>query len=144
MAAKTSIRRILVPTDFSASSRAAYPMALAQAKAMKAGIVLLHVVDLMPLVTLEGGMVPVKLEGHESAARRRLEAEAKRLRGAKVKSVSANGAPADEIVRQAKKQGCGMIVMSTHGHRGLMAWVLGSVAERVLRGAECPVLVVKP
>lgn len=138
------IRRILVPTDFSKASRAAYPLAAALARKWGAGLVLLNVVDVMPLITLEGGMVPVGLPDFEGQARARMRIETRRLEGARVRTRVVPGTPDVEIVREARKLKCDLVVMSTHGRRGFARWILGSVAERVLRRAACPVLVVKP
>jgi hypothetical protein len=55
----------------------------------------------------------------------------------------ADGNPSEEILRQARDTGCDLIVMGTHGRRGLGRLLLGSVAEEVMRKAPCPVLTVK-
>lgn len=142
--ARQKSRRILLPTDFSPSSRVAYPEAVAQAKAAGGTVVLLNVVDVLPLMPVEGGVPPVYRDHFVEDARRAMKKEVRRLSGVPVRPVVTEGPPADEILRQVKKQGCGLIVMGSHGRRGFARWVLGSVAERVVRGAACPVLVVKP
>ena len=144
MARATKVARILLPTDFSPASRAAYPEAVARAKSSGATVVLLNVVDVLPLMPIEGGVAPVYRDGFLADAKRSMKKELRRFRGIRVRPVVAEGPPADEILRQVKKQECGLIVMGSHGRRGFARWLLGSVAERVLRGSACPVMVVKP
>ncbi len=140
----SKVRRILVPTDFSPASRAAYPEAVAQARSTGATLILLNVVDVLPLMPIEGGVAPVYRDGFLADAKRSMKKELRRFPGVRVRPVVAEGPPADEILRQVTKQECGRIVMRSHGRRGFVRWLLGSVAERVLRGAACPVMVVKP
>jgi nucleotide-binding universal stress UspA family protein len=54
------------------------------------------------------------------------------------------GRPADEIIDYAEREGVDLIVMSTHGRSGLTRWILGSVADKVLRGSHLPILLVRP
>jgi nucleotide-binding universal stress UspA family protein len=67
-----------------------------------------------------------------------------RERGATVRHAIRAGNPAEEILNHALDIEADMIVMSAHGHSGASRWVYGSVASRVLRGASCPVLLVRP
>jgi nucleotide-binding universal stress UspA family protein len=64
-------------------------------------------------------------------------------RNVKVRTQVGHGAAAEEIVLIAKTEGADLIVISTHGSTGLERWVFGSVAEKVVRLAECPVLTVR-
>jgi nucleotide-binding universal stress UspA family protein len=64
-------------------------------------------------------------------------------RGLAVESVVGQGDPADEILEQADAKGCDLIAMSSHGHRGLMDLLLGSVASAVRHAARVPVLLVR-
>lgn len=75
-----------------------------------------------------------------------LQAVAARVRGwgATVRYEIREGNPAEEILRYAEGEGIDLILMSTHGLSGFSRWVYGSVADRVLRGASCPVLLVRP
>ncbi len=75
-----------------------------------------------------------------------LQGVAARVRewGAVVRYEVREGNPAEEILRYAEEQGIDLILMGTHGLSGLGRWVYGSVADRVLRGAPCPVLLVRP
>jgi nucleotide-binding universal stress UspA family protein len=143
---RMKIRRILVPTDFSHSAGEAARTAEAMARVFDAGIELFHVtatvallpppVEILPFSTL----VPSIFRQVEE----RLEEEAQQVRstGVPCDTKTVDGAPATEIVRRAQEIGVDLIVMGTHGHGGLAHAVLGSVTERVLHKAQCPVLVV--
>ncbi|MGD1996648.1 MAG: universal stress protein [Anaerolineae bacterium] len=61
----------------------------------------------------------------------------------KVRTAIRSGRPAEEILQYAEEVGIDLIAMCTHGRSGLSRWVYGSVADRVLRGANCPVLLVR-
>jgi nucleotide-binding universal stress UspA family protein len=75
-----------------------------------------------------------------------LQGVAARVRewGATVRYEVREGNPAEEILQYAEEEGVDLILMSTHGLSGFSRWVYGSVADRVLRGAPCPVLLVRP
>lgn len=81
----------------------------------------------------------------EQNLRQYLEGIAERLRPVtqKIKTVVRFGQPAEEILQYAEEVGADLIAMCTHGRSGLSRWVYGSVADKVLRGAECPVLLVR-
>jgi nucleotide-binding universal stress UspA family protein len=81
----------------------------------------------------------------EDALRDYLNTIAERLRaeGVQVEVVVRRGAPADEILGFAKEAGMDLIVMSTHGRSGISRWVYGSVADKVLRSATQPVLLIR-
>ncbi len=138
-------RRILVPTDLSDAARAAYPAAVEQARRGNAEVLLLHVMEWYPYVTLEGGVIPLQPPEYEKDIRDRLGKEAARFGdGVRVRTKVLSGPAADRILQEAERGKADLIVMSTHGRRGFARWILGSVAERVVRGAACPVLTVKP
>lgn len=142
-------RRILWPTDFSGLAREALPHAVELAVEAGAELVLLHVVT--PPVTYAGPEVagPVwadLLAKSRAAAREELRRIAAGLKGAKVRvhTVLAEGVAFDQILRVARRLRCDLIVLATHGRTGLAHVLMGSVAEKVVRSASCPVLTVRP
>ncbi len=135
-----SINRLLVPVDFSHDARYAAEYAQAIAQRFGAEIVLLHVSAALAFVP--GSLLEVR---ETAADRQALEALADALRaaGVRVRTRLRPGVPADEIVRAAADEGADLIVMGTTGRTGLAHVLLGSVAERVVRRATCPVLTVR-
>jgi len=142
------IRRILVPLDFSVHSMRALETAADLAKTFEAELVLMHAYHLPPLFgPPEELVIPPDFAALvRDAAARRLEKAAKQLegRGLRVSTRLTDLPPAEAIVGAAKEIGADLIVMSTRGLTGLKHLVLGSVAERTLRHAPCPVLALKP
>lgn len=141
--------KILLCTDFSENSESAQKYALEYAKALGSQVIVLHVVDLWAGVPTydEGVYVYVKeaVGRLEETAKSRLEAlkESCSSAGANITTLCVTGIPAEEIVRTAEERGAGLIVMGTHGWTGLKHVLLGSVAEKVLRTAGIPVMVVR-
>jgi nucleotide-binding universal stress UspA family protein len=139
-----ALQRILVPHDFSETSGAAVKYATALARNFGARLFVLHVGDQARL-DLETEF-PLGLEGAvEDAVRERLLKILPPAEQAELKPEFAvcAGVPATEIVRYAKDNDVDLIVMGTHG-RGLVGHVvMGSVAEKVVRTAPCPVLTVR-
>jgi nucleotide-binding universal stress UspA family protein len=137
-----SIRVILHPTDFSASSEAALEVARLLARDHGARLVLLHVTPLD--VALEGALVA---GGNPQADLDSLQALRTRVEGPdlkfKVDVRLAEGDAAVETLRIAEDFGADLIVMGTHGRSGMSRLLMGSQAEAVLRRARGPVLVVK-
>ena len=133
-------QHFLVPLDFSACADLALEHAIGLATKLQARLTLLHVTHL-PLVS-EANIAPYQAE-IEANARRALEACLKRVHDAGVEGCIALvfGVPWREIIAMAKTQGADLIVMGTHGRTGFEQLFLGSVAERVVRLAPCPVLV---
>ena len=139
--------KICCPIDFSDTSRVALEEAAELARRYEAEIALLHVFE-PPAATSDLMVTPPEMfEQTAKDLERKLElwrAEAER-RGAKaVRALVVTGAAATEVVRFAREGGYDLVVMGTHGRRGLRHLVLGSVAERVVREAPCAVLVVRP
>lgn len=144
-----SVKRILVPTDFSECARAAFAPARMLAEMTGAEIVLLHIVGLPHYQGAGHGLVIIPSHEQHERLRKSAREGLDRLVGeafpsVTVRRVVACGAPAEEIVEQARSEKADLIVMSTRGRTGLRRWLIGSVAERVVRAAECPVLTVKP
>ena len=133
-------RRILSPIDFDENSLAALDVATQMARDNDGIVLLFHVV---PMIVAPTGM-PIYVDiykGQEEAARQKLEEVAtRRLRGVKHELLTQMGEPAGAILSAARRHAADLIVMATHGRRGLSRVVLGSVAEMVLRNASCPVL----
>ena len=143
------IRRIVHPTDFSPASGPAFKKAIELAKKDNAGLSIVHVLPALPLVG-DAYIAPTAydemLRAHRTQAEKSMQRLVRRARGAGVHAtgtVLESGAISDQIARFAKRQAGDMIVMGTHGHGILARALLGSVAERVINKASCPVLTVK-
>jgi len=144
-------KRILVPVDGSATSRRGLRAAIKLAKAQRASVTVLHVVDAMPIyASADGGAVydpglldALRAGGKKVLGRATAEARAAGVRAKAVLAENSAGRVADVIVRQAKKQRADLLVLGTHGRRGLSRMVMGSDAELVVRQAAVPVLLVR-
>jgi nucleotide-binding universal stress UspA family protein len=143
-------RRILVPVDGSATSLRGLSEAIALAKRERARIFLVHVLDeFFVLAAPEAAAYSESvIEDLQRGGRRVLERAEARVRaaGLQVSSVmpeTVGGRAGDEIVRQAKRLKADLIVIGTHGRRGIKRLALGSDAEQVVRNASAPVLVVR-
>src|SRR4051794_16783690 len=137
------IRTILLPTDFSEASAAAFQLACSLARDHGSRIIALHVVPLPVAPYDMGGWVAIEPEGYRDELLARLRSVRPAVPEVPVEYGLADGDPPAEIVRIAGETPCDLIVMGTHGRRGLTRLVLGSVAEEVLRKAPCPVVTVK-
>lgn len=131
------LERILAATDFSLCSLAALEYAEELARRFGVPLLLLHAT----------GAPSMPAEVHQrsgEAAEQALTRSVERLRehGLTVRGLTRPGAPADEIVRTAQVERASLIVMGTHGRTGVTRVLMGSVAERVVREAPCPVLTV--
>jgi nucleotide-binding universal stress UspA family protein len=143
------LHRILVPFDFSKHSENALTYAVAFAEKFGAELHLLHVVQdlsmfLPDVVTAGPPLVPPvdQLTGASRAALDRVidQNDLKRL---SVHAEVREGTPFHEIIRSAREKDIDLIVMGTHGRSGLAHVLLGSVTEKVVRKAPCPVLTVR-
>ena len=150
-AASPRLRTILIPTDFSGCANYALPYAAAIARATKATIICVHVVEpIAPAVGYTGLAEPLPIADIsaqlEDSAERELPklAECDECAGLNVEEVMVHGDAAAEIVRVAEEREVDLIVISSHGRTGLGRILFGSTAEAVVRHASCPVLVVKP
>jgi nucleotide-binding universal stress UspA family protein len=147
-AVMTTYKRILVPSDFSDTSARALEHAKSVAERFEASLELLHVVPnpfMANAATLYVGMPlpPDFLNELERDARQRLDEALVDRQHFKVRSVVKVGDPLLEIVEHARSERVDLIVMGTHGRTGVSHLFLGSVAERVVRTAACPVLTVR-
>lgn len=145
---KMDLKRILVPTDFSEASTPALDLAIAFAQRFEAEIILFHAHE-MPAYVFPDGVLPVTPEvlGElQRSVMAELDRLAVRIReaGVVVTTRSGIGVHDFEICRAAKESSADLIVMGTHGRTGLRHVLLGSVAEKVVRRAPCPVLTVRP
>jgi len=148
-------RRILVTTDFSDTSLDAMPSAVEIAKHFDAEILLLHVLpvdtptpwDIPPYADF--GLASLPLPEYEAQVRKEVERRLAQVAakhvppGAKVRTIVGRGDAAMEIGRTANAESADLIVLATHGWTGWRHLVFGSVAEKVLREAPCPVLSVR-
>lgn len=133
------IRKVLFPTDFSDQAQAALPHAIRLAELHDAELHLLHVLVLHASAAMEG----MEVFPGESEARAALEGAAEHAEGSRVvHSVMRSIAAAPAILEYAEESGVDVIVMGSHGRRGLRRLFLGSVAEEVVRASSCPVLTV--
>ena len=145
------LRTILLPTDFSGCANFALPYAAAIARAAKAKVICIYVVEpIVPAVGYTGLAEPMAIadisEQLEDSAERELPEvmQCEELHGLDVEEVITHGDAAAEIVRVAAERNVDLIVISSHGRTGLGRMIFGSTAEAVVRHAGCPVLVVKP
>jgi universal stress protein A len=140
-------KKILCPIDFSDGARVSIEAAVKIAVESDAQLVLANVLGMPvyyvvePIAFPEGFFADV-LSAAE-AALSRWKAEAIREGATRISTVLLRGDPAHEIVDFAKRDAFDLIVISTHGRTGLKHVFLGSVAEKVVRHAACPVLVVR-
>lgn len=138
-------KTILFPTDFSDSSKAALEHATSLARDSGSSLLIVHVYD-PAVVIADTGFAGYPLAGGEDA-----EVQARSMLEAVVPSDPAvphahrllSGKPAEQIVDVAHQETVELIVMGSHGRRGLPRLLMGSVAEEVVRRAACPVLTVK-
>jgi len=141
------IKRILVPIDFSEPSLAALRFAIDLARTLKARLEIVHVVEAATYAPMIGAAVDLdKLREHqERTAQRGLARLAADLRRRRVRCRTALriGAAPSTIVDLAKRSAADLIVMATEGRHGVGRLLLGRIAERVVRSAECPVLTVR-
>jgi nucleotide-binding universal stress UspA family protein len=137
------MKKIVYPTDGSETANRALKTAAELAEALKADCLVLTVAQ------LDHGWIP---SGMESQMERELEKEAKRIAVEAVQKLEQAGVsaaieitagnPSEQIVNVAEREKADFIVMGTHGHAGLARVLIGSVADRVMRKAGCPVVLV--
>ena len=143
------IRQILAPTDFSESSKQAVAYAYELAQTFGAKLLLLHVVEL-PVYPVEIFLPSAEgttlLDDLEHQARLDLAQLLPKAEDGKVEVMCQTvvGTPYYKIIEVADAEKVDLIVMATHGRTGLSHLVMGSVAERVVRMAPCPVLTIRP
>lgn len=142
-----TIKRILVPTDLSRLSQAAFNHAATLAQRYRARIYLVHVMEPAPaVVPTYLGVTTKDFERRMKLdTKRRLEKLAKRFgRNIHAETVVRKGNVTTELVKAARSIRANLIVISTHGRSGIGHALVGSVAEKIVRHAPCPVLIVRP
>jgi len=150
-----SVRQILVPTDLSAFSEQVLDYALELAKSLGASIRLFHTAvqpdyEVPYLVSpgMRGAAAALVEKAAEVSSHIRTELEAicqrKYIYGVSIEYSMIDGRPAEAIVDHAREMHADMIIMGSHSRPGVRHLLLGSVAEKVLRTAPCPVLIIHP
>lgn len=143
------IRRILYASDFSKASGKALTSAISLAKVNRAHLTVLHAyVPIVPLAPEQyiasSTWTQVDAETRRWAERQvNLLADKAKKAGVRVSAMMVTGDPAQQLVRMARSKRADLIVMGTHGRRGLSKFFIGSVAERVVATAPCPVMTVR-
>ncbi len=143
------LHRILYASDFSPASRKAFAAALNMARTNRAAVTIVHVLSPILLFPPDAAMGATVWEEIQRGTRVWAEQRAAKLVAkAKMAGVRAaarilEGDPADLIVRAARAERADLIVLGTHGRSGLPRFLLGSVADRVLRMASQPVMTVR-
>lgn len=139
--------KILHPTDFSEGAEQARDEAIRLARALDAEVVLVHVLSQTPLYA--EGLSGVQIDRIYEAQRTWAEES---MRGRVAETLAAGvpargllrvGVPAQEVVRAAEEERVDLIVLGTHGRGAIGRLLLGSVADRVIRTALCPVVTVR-
>ena len=138
-------RRVLYPTDFSEPSQIAFDYALRMAAEPGAKIIVFHAVETLGPENVTYGEAVSNPQPH--AYHERLMDDLRKITSSRAdlafEYVLSEEEPASAILAAAAKYACDLIVMGTHGRHGLQRFLHGSVTEQVIRGADCPVLVVK-
>jgi nucleotide-binding universal stress UspA family protein len=145
-----TLKKILVPTDFSDCSKKAMDYALSLAKEFKSEVLILHVIDTRGYETAAIYNLGPMEEARKAVQKMSQEMMANFLKEKGIDEsrigdkIILEGAPFIEIIRVAREKEVDLIVIGTHGRTGVSHILFGSVAEKVVRKAPCPVLTVKP
>jgi universal stress protein A len=141
--------RIVVPTDFSDCAEEAWKLAQRVAETLQSEVILVHVFVAPPIygdpLTISADKtweVYEKAQQWVAEALDKTAAQAKD-KGVTVRPIMRTGSPVQEIVDLARSEQAGLVIMGTHGRGGMSRVLLGSVADRVIRLAPCPVLTVR-
>lgn len=144
------IKKILVPLDFSANSITLIKKASKVAGELGAELEIIHVVEsLAPYMGFAIPHIPLDSMGKDlnAYAEKKMESFLEENlpdnTPHRAQVISGNDA-ATEIIRYAEENACDLIIIATQGYKGLPKFIFGSVAERVLKQAHCPVMTVKP
>ena len=143
-------KKILVPTDFSKFSDNALKQAYDIAKQYKAKIYLLHVIEVVQTCSVDyclddqtvRALDEKSLEFSEKMIQKQINKVFK-SKDVEVVSDVKKGTPYEEILKEQQSKKMDLIVIASHGKTGLLSHLIGSVAEKVARGAKCPVMLVR-
>lgn len=143
-------KSILVPTDFSEFSDRAVRQAADIAEQNNAKVFLLHVVDKLQQCAIDycipiETMMKVQSDSEKEATKKMQEEVDKIVKAKKIEVVFdvKSGVPYEEILKEQQERKIDLIVIASHGRTGILKNLIGSVAERVMREAKCPVLLVR-
>lgn len=145
---ETTIKKVLVPIDFSDYSKSALKYAVNFAKSFNAEIILVYVVEPViypPDFSMGQIAMPSINTEWDDRAKDELQKLAKSEINeiANVKTIIKTGKPFVEIIETAKEENIDLIIIATHGHSGVEHILFGSTAEKVVRKAPCPVLTLR-
>ncbi len=145
-----NIKNIMLPTDFSKLSLSAAQYAIDLAAQYNAKIHLLHIIEKTPPILtihsldLSEEKIIKSIEDDAKESLQKVLEKIKKGNNVKIESVLRKGLDYQEIVNYSQKNEIDVIVIATHGRTGILHTLLGSVAEKVIRYAKCPVLVITP
>jgi nucleotide-binding universal stress UspA family protein len=147
--AMTEIKKILFPYDLTESATKVIPYVLSVAEAYDSGIYLLHVVDDLQrwgkLYVPHPSMDAFEGEASRAANKAMDRMRDEQLKGrSKVQRKVVSGDPATEILRTIESEDIDLVIMGTHGRRGLEHMIMGSVADNVVKKSGVPVITVNP
>jgi universal stress protein A len=144
------MKKILVPTDFSKFSDKALKQAVEMAKQNKAKIYLLHVVGVVQQCAVDYCLDQQTIDALDKksikSSEDMMQKQIKKVvnsRDVEIISYVVKGTPYHEILKEQEDKKIDLIVIATHGRTGLIGHLLGSVAEKVVRHAKCPVFLVR-
>jgi nucleotide-binding universal stress UspA family protein len=137
------IKTILFPSDLSTAESAAFEYAADLAAECDAKLLIAHVQEPSPVYAEGNFYVGIPLPDYEVIAKM-LAAIKPNRPGVRYEHRLLTGEPAPEVAGLARREEADLIVMSSHGRSGFGRFLMGSIAEGVVRAAPCPVLIVKP
>ena len=143
------IKKICCPTDFSEPSYEALKVACEMATHFKAELFLVHVVTPIPVIPIHDDPTSFNLPLYEKEMEQSAEKSLKKMQQEKVsqsiqsRTAVIQGDPATQIVNLADTEHMDMIIIATHGFTGWRKFMFGSVTEKVIRYANCPVLSIR-
>jgi nucleotide-binding universal stress UspA family protein len=141
---RLSLKRILFPTDFSPASKGALPFAVALARIYGSTLLIAHAIPVEPHLEVVTDRLPDQDDRVQRDARSKLAEFTSTLGNMPVKALLDRGDLEDVIPGFIREQDIDVVVLGTHGRRGVSKLVLGSDAEKIYRSASCPVLTIGP